>query len=234
MVRSAQALWIVAGLMLLVGCSKSLQGDVGGQSEMSAGSTSTTSPNAPGAKSGSGSIEKDAAISGTIPPLGRKGGKGSAGSGSGQERIEDEGAPGMIAKIDPGHASGATKRQTDELQRQRHAEALGLRDVYFHLDSWSIPEDGRQALSAAADWLRDHPEEIMTIEGHCDERGTAAYNLVLGEKRANSVRRYLIDLGIKPDKLRVVTYGKERPFCREHDERCYQQNRRSHLVLNLP
>jgi peptidoglycan-associated lipoprotein len=221
MVRSAQALWIAAGLMLLVGCSKSLQGDVGGQSEMSQAS---------GNRSGASSADKDG---GTIPPLGRKGSKGSEGSG-GQERIQDESAPGMIAKIDPGHSSGAAKRQTDELQRQRHAEALGLRDVYFHLDSWSIPEEGRQALSAAADWLRDHPEEIMTIEGHCDERGTTAYNLVLGEKRANSVRRYLIDLGIRADKLRVVTYGKERPFCQEHDERCYQQNRRSHLVFNLP
>jgi peptidoglycan-associated lipoprotein len=232
MARSAHALWIFAGLMLLVGCSKSLQGDVGGQSEMSVTNPSGASNDRPGAKSGSSS-EKDGGVASTIPPLGRKGSKGSETGPCGQERIEDEGAPGMIAKIDPGHASGATKRQTDELQRQRLAEA-GLRDVYFHLDSWSIPEEGRQALSVAADWLRDHPGESMIIEGHCDERGTAAYNLVLGEKRANSVRRYLIDLGIKPDKLRVVTYGKERPFCREHDERCYQQNRRGHLVLNLP
>jgi peptidoglycan-associated lipoprotein len=226
MSRSIQALSLLAVCVLFAACSKSLQGDVSGQSEMSPTAKSAGGPNDRTAKSGLD--EKDGGVSATIPPLGRKGSKEQRGPG--QERIDDEGAPGMIAKIQP----GAARRQTEELERQRRTEASGLTDVFFHLDSWSIPEEGRQALSAAADWLRDHPAENMIIEGHCDERGTSAYNLVLGEKRANSVRRYLMDLGVKPQILRVVTYGKERPFCREHHEECYQQNRRSHLVLNLP
>ena len=71
----------------------------------------------------------------------------------------------------------------------------------------------------------------MKVEGHCDERGTAAYNLVLGEKRAKAVRNYLVELGVGADRLSIVSYGKERPFCNERAESCYQQNRRGHLVV---
>ncbi|NJL16914.1 MAG: OmpA family protein [Nitrospira sp.] len=74
-------------------------------------------------------------------------------------------------------------------------------------------------------------EHQLKIEGHCDERGTSAYNLVLGEKRAKAVRNYLVELGVVPDHLSVVSYGKERPFCTEHAESCYSQNRRGHLVV---
>jgi len=71
----------------------------------------------------------------------------------------------------------------------------------------------------------------LKVEGHCDERGTSAYNLVLAEKRAKSVRNYLMELGIKAERFVVVSYGKERPFCKERTEACYQQNRRGHLVV---
>jgi peptidoglycan-associated lipoprotein len=71
----------------------------------------------------------------------------------------------------------------------------------------------------------------VLIEGHCDERGTLAYNLVLGERRAQSVKRYLQELGVPPSQLQIVSYGKERPFCTEHRETCWQQNRRGHFVV---
>ncbi len=133
-----------------------------------------------------------------------------------------------VAKADP----GAARRQMDEMRAEQSATAAsGLRDVFFAYDSWSINEEGRQALSRDAEWLRTHPTIQLKVEGHCDERGSSTYNLVLAEKRAKSVRNYLMELGIRRDRFVVVSYGKERPFCKERTEACYQQNRRGHLVV---
>jgi peptidoglycan-associated lipoprotein len=79
--------------------------------------------------------------------------------------------------------------------------------------------------------MKTNADKPLLIEGHCDERGTLAYNLVLGEKRAKAVQKFLTDLGVAGSRLTVVSYGKERPFCKEHDEACYQKNRRGHIVL---
>lgn len=135
---------------------------------------------------------------------------------------------GMIAKAD----SGAAARQLAEIRAEQVASvAAGLRDVFFTYDSFSITDEGRHALSGDAEWARSNPYAQLKIEGHCDERGTSAYNLVLGEKRAKAVRNYLVELGVAPAHLSVVSYGKERPFCAEHTESCYSQNRRGHLVV---
>jgi peptidoglycan-associated lipoprotein len=134
----------------------------------------------------------------------------------------------MLAKVDP---SGSATRQLDEIREEQIAAAAGLRDVFFAYDSWRITEEGRQALSRNAEWMKSNPSAVVKIEGHCDERGTSAYNLVLGEKRAKAVRNYLVELGVSANRLVVVSYGKERPFCHEHAESCYQQNRRGHLVV---
>ena len=133
-----------------------------------------------------------------------------------------------VAKVDPATA----RRQMDEMRAEQNATtAADLRDVFFGYDSWTINEEGRQALLGDADWLRRHPAVQLKVEGHCDERGSSTYNFVLAEKRAKSVRNYLMDLGIGRDRLIVVSYGKERPFCKERSEACYQQNRRGHLVV---
>jgi peptidoglycan-associated lipoprotein len=135
----------------------------------------------------------------------------------------------MLAKAD---TSGSAARQLDEMRAEQAASAAaGLRDVFFAYDSWTISEEGRQALSRDAEWLKSNSAAALKVEGHCDERGTSAYNLVLGEKRAKAVRNYLVELGISASRLSVVSYGKERPFCNEHAESCYQQNRRGHLVV---
>jgi len=134
----------------------------------------------------------------------------------------------LVAKSDPGTAA----RQLDEMRAEQAASAAaGLRDVFFAYDSFSITDEGRQALSSDAEWAKSNPSVQLKIEGHCDERGTSAYNLVLGEKRAKSVRNYLVELGIASNHLSVISYGKERPFCTEHAESCYSQNRRGHLVV---
>ena len=106
-----------------------------------------------------------------------------------------------------------------------------VQDVYFEFDSWKISKEGVYSLQNDADWLRAHPGQPVTIEGHCDSRGTQNYNMVLGRKRAEAARAYLIDLGVDASQLRVVSYGKERPFCSEHNEHCYQQNRRGHMSV---
>jgi peptidoglycan-associated lipoprotein len=105
-----------------------------------------------------------------------------------------------------------------------------LRDVFFEFDDVTIREDQRQALHAAAAWLRANPAATLTIQGHSDERGTSEYNLALGERRAAATKAYLVALGIVPDRIRVVSYGEERPFVLGHDEEIWRWNRRAHLL----
>jgi peptidoglycan-associated lipoprotein len=107
---------------------------------------------------------------------------------------------------------------------------LGLGDIFFDFDQHTIRSDARTTLSANATWINSGSGQVVVIEGHCDERGTQAYNLVLGDKRARSVKRYLEDLGVPASRLKTTSYGELRPFCKEHDETCYQQNRRAHFV----
>ena len=103
--------------------------------------------------------------------------------------------------------------------------------VFFLLDSFEIEGAAQQALSANAEILKKYPTWVITIEGHCDERGTAEYNLALGEKRALAARTYLVSLGVPADRLRTVSYGKEFPFDPGHDEAAWSKNRRAHFVV---
>ena len=106
-----------------------------------------------------------------------------------------------------------------------------LEDVYFDFDQSVLRADARTTLEENAKLLRNSSEDKVLIEGHCDERGTSAYNLILGEQRAKSVKRYLENLGIPASRLQIVSYGKERPFCKDHTDACWQSNRRAHFVL---
>jgi peptidoglycan-associated lipoprotein len=154
------------------------------------------------------------------------GGLGGLDKNPSEERV---GSGTLLAKVDPSSDAG---RQMDEIRAEQAASAAaGLRDVFFGYDSWTISEDGRQALTRDADWMKSNPSAKVKVEGHCDDRGTSAYNLVLGEKRAKAARNYLVELGVSANRLSVVSYGKERPSCNEHTESCYQQNRRGHLAL---
>ena len=103
--------------------------------------------------------------------------------------------------------------------------------VFFPLDSSEVDAAGQQALNANAEILKKYPTWVITIEGHADERGTAEYNLALGERRAMSARTYLVSLGIPADRLRTVSYGKEFPFDPGHDEAAWEKNRRAQFVL---
>jgi len=105
-----------------------------------------------------------------------------------------------------------------------------VRDAYFDFDKADIRPDARAALAQTADFLKGHPSIKATIEGHCDERGSTEYNLALGDRRATAVKQYLVSLGVSADRLSTVSFGKEKPFCNESSESCWQQNRRGHFV----
>jgi len=106
-----------------------------------------------------------------------------------------------------------------------------LKDIHFAYDSFELDESARQTLQQNSDWLKDHGKAKVEIEGHTDERGTVEYNLALGAKRARAAKDYLSTLGISADRLSTISYGEELPLCREHDEGCWQRNRRGHFVV---
>jgi peptidoglycan-associated lipoprotein len=106
-----------------------------------------------------------------------------------------------------------------------------VKDAYFELDKSDLREDARAVLTKDAEFLRSYPQVHVSIEGHCDERGSTEYNLGLGQRRAEAAKNYLISLGISADRMETTSWGKERPFCTEHDESCWQQNRRAHFVM---
>ena len=104
-----------------------------------------------------------------------------------------------------------------------------LADVYFDFDQYAIRSDARSTLKATASILKARSSHTVVVEGHCDERGTNAYNLILGERRAQAVKRHLQDLGLAASQLQIASYGKERPVCTEHSDACRQLNRRVHF-----
>lgn len=106
-----------------------------------------------------------------------------------------------------------------------------LQPLFFVLDSADVSEDGQRVLQENAAIMKKYPTWTVTIEGHCDERGTAEYNLALGERRALSAKTYLVSLGIPADKVRTVSYGKEFPFDPGHDDGAWSKNRRAHFVI---
>ena len=106
-----------------------------------------------------------------------------------------------------------------------------LSDAFFDFDKSDIRDDAKTALSSDADWMKKWTSTQITIEGHCDSRGTAEYNLGLGSRRATAVRDYLVNLGVPSGRLTVVSKGKEAPFCNEENEACWQQDRRGHFVI---
>lgn len=109
------------------------------------------------------------------------------------------------------------------------AWAAGLADVHFDYDKSAIRKSEHGKLGAAAKLLKQDGKRKVVVEGHCDERGTASYNMALGERRAQAVKRYLKDLGVSAAQIQTTSFGKERPLCTEQNEDCYQRNRRGHF-----
>jgi len=134
-------------------------------------------------------------------------------------------------------ASSPAKTTTAEWHPPAPGEGLeqlfqeNIKDAFFQYDKSDLQPEARQALLTDAEFLRSHPEIKLTLEGHCDERGSEEYNLGLGDRRATSAKRFLANAGISDARIQTTSYGKERPFCTEHDEACWKENRRAHSVM---
>jgi peptidoglycan-associated lipoprotein len=145
-----------------------------------------------------------------------------------------------ITASGPGGSANATARVTVSIPKppvepapSPDLDALFARDVrdaFFDFNKADIRADARDPLSKDAEFLRNNPGVRITIEGHCDERGSTEYNLALGDRRAGAVKQYLVSLGISADRISTVSFGKEKPFCSQSNEACWQQNRRGHFV----
>ena len=241
--HAARTIIVVVSLLLLtlVGCSKNLQGDAGDKFSQpglkSEGGRLSDGPGRAGDRRAGGRLpggqgpQDEQVYSGSgepVPSLSqfdRRGGEAVGKSG----REHRFGADDIMAS--PSASPGGSQGGLLSKDRSDLSQAAGLSDVFFGFNSVAISEEGREVLLHNANWMKRHPTKRLVIEGHCDERGTLAYNLVLGEKRARAIQRFLVDQQIESQRLNVVSYGKEHPFCLDPDEGCYQQNRRGHLVI---
>lgn len=153
------------------------------------------------------------------------GARNGANSGSGDEEV-------AVPHHGEAHESMEPLSQSDLGGSQGDGSGVGLGHVYFDFDQYVIRQNAISTLQANAQLLNGkYQDSSVLIEGHCDERGTTNYNLVLGERRAQAARNYLVDLGVSASRIQIVSYGKERPLCNESEESCWQQNRRGHLRL---
>jgi|SRR5271169_675251 len=140
--------------------------------------------------------------------------------------------PTVVTVEPPAPTPQPTPRMTDEVMTKSLSEISSyLKPAFFDFDKADIRTDARDVLTANAAWLKKYASVQFTIEGHCDERGTAQYNLALGDRRANASKEYLVSLGVDASRIKTVSYGKERPFATGHDEDSWQKNRRAHFVV---
>jgi peptidoglycan-associated lipoprotein len=126
-------------------------------------------------------------------------------------------------------ASSVGSTMRPRLEGFRVAETLS--DIHFDFDKYELTVDATKTLDAHAEWLKANPKHLVLIEGHCDERGTDAYNVALGERRAKATQNYLAAHGVRTARITIISYGEERPQCSEHSEECWAKNRRAHFMV---
>jgi len=148
--------------------------------------------------------------------------------------------PGTAGRYTPGgpidEATWQKLGLRTEEERQRFLQEMDQfqnDDIYFEFDAYVLMDEAKAILDRKVDFLRRYPAVHVTIEGHCDERGTNDYNLALGERRANSAWQYLVNSGIEPGRLNMISYGEERPIALGHDEASWAKNRRAHFVVQF-
>jgi peptidoglycan-associated lipoprotein len=135
----------------------------------------------------------------------------------------------------PQAVASAPSRMPDAATRARIQDLLNrIQDAYFDYDKHALRPDAEAALKTdaqtLADIIKQYPDFKLTVEGHCDERGSDEYNMALGDARAKQAKEYLSNLGLPGDQLATISYGKEKPVCSDHDEACWQKNRRAHIT----
>lgn len=140
-------------------------------------------------------------------------------------------APPEAEKAQPAPAPAPPAAQRPE--PRDFAAIPEVRDIHFDFDKSDIRPGDARILDANAEWLKSNANARVLIEGHCDERGTNAYNMALGDRRARSTMNYFLSRGISADRVTTISYGEERPLCTEHNESCWSQNRRAHFLVQL-
>jgi peptidoglycan-associated lipoprotein len=172
----------------------------------------------------------DVSIDG-IGPVETNGSKAVTPADSTTYRLTAKGAGGTqdaTARVTVNAAAAAAPPAPSLTEQQLFAQ--NVKDIYFDYDKADIRADQQASLQASAQFLQQHPNIRITIEGHCDERGSTEYNLALGTNRADAVKNALVQGGVGGDRIKTISYGKEKPFCTESNESCWQQNRRGHFV----
>lgn len=154
-----------------------------------------------------------------------------------EEMLSEEDILAQRAIVAEEQARQAQALRQAELAQKAEAASIAEaaftnEDVHFAFDSSFLDQEAERILAQKASWLQDNVNVSVQIEGHCDERGTSAYNLALGERRANAVQQYLTVLGIAADRLSIISYGEEQPLDPGHDEAAWRRNRRAHFVMN--
>lgn len=139
----------------------------------------------------------------------------------------------MRDQLSASEGSSAASASHENARRDGAHFSKALGDVFFAYDSWRLSEQSHRILESNAKWLKAHSHARITIEGHCDERGTQAYNYVLGERRAEAAKQYLSNLGVSSSQMAVVSYGKDRPVCHVFSAACFQSNRRAHFSIDM-
>jgi peptidoglycan-associated lipoprotein len=132
--------------------------------------------------------------------------------------------------VTPATAPPTTSKTTTDSDSQLFSQ--NMKDVFFAYDSYELSSEAEATIQADAKFLQQHPNMTFVIQGHCDERGSIEYNLTLGEYRANAAKQALAQQGVSATRIRTISYGKEKPFCTESTEACWQQNRRAHFVYS--
>jgi peptidoglycan-associated lipoprotein len=149
--------------------------------------------------------------------------------------VEKEAAVEKQAPAETAPAKAQEEQKFDEAAMaaaaQADKEASQFVDIHFAFDRFDLRPDARKVLDVHAKWLKAHPEFTVRIEGNCDERGTVEYNMALGQRRATSAMKYLIDLGVAKNRLSTISYGKERPLDPGHNEEAWAKNRRDHFSV---
>ena len=140
-------------------------------------------------------------------------------------------APTAAAPAESGTATTAAPASTARPSLKEFTAVAALKDVFFEFDKYDIRAEDAKTLDANATWLKANAENLVLIEGHCDERGTNEYNLALGERRAKAAMNYLVSQGVQANRITIISYGEERPLCNEKNESCWSKNRRAHFLV---
>jgi peptidoglycan-associated lipoprotein len=228
---------LLTAVFALAGCSKKAAKVVPPAPPTPSAPTATIAANPPAVSAGQSATltwQTQNASTITIAGLGAVSASGSRSvtpSGSATYNLIAKGPGGSAdastrVTVNPAPVASLSQPSLQDLFNQN------VKDIYFDLDRYNLRPDDLATASSDAAFLMQHPDLKITLEGHCDDRGSEEYNLALGANRANAMKQAMVSQGVSSERLKTISYGKEKPFCTLDDESCWQQNRRDHVAMN--